>query len=361
MPLKWEVMVAGRRIGPGHPVWVVAEMSANHRQSLQLARELVHAARESGADAIKTQTYTPDTLTVAGDRPEFRHGSGSLWADEGLYELYQRAYMPWEWQAELKELAEHLGLVYFSTAYDQSSVEYLGGLDIPALKISSFELVDEPLLERAGGLGVPVILSTGMATLGEIATAVDCLERGGCHELVLLKCTSAYPARAEDAYLRTVPDLASRFGCPVGLSDHSRTVEVPIAAVTLGASVLEVHLTLESGQGVDAGFSLNPAEFRKMVEAVRRVEAALGGPRYGPVEGEAQSLQFRRSLWVVAPVGAGDPVTETNVRSIRPSGGLAPGNWSRVKGMRFRTFVDGPAPLTEELLDSDDLRNPLDP
>lgn len=349
--LKPEVEFAGRRVGPGHPVLVVAEMSANHRQSLSVARELVHAAREVGADAVKVQTYTPDTLTIASNRPEFVHGGDSLWAGESLYELYRRAYLPWEWHGELKELAERLGLLFFSTAYDPTAVRFLAELGVPAIKIASFELVDTPLLELAAAVGRPLVVSTGMATLEEIEAAVSAVERAGGRELILLQCTSGYPARPEEMNLRAIPDLASRFGCPVGLSDHTQGVEVPAAAVALGACVLEKHLTLERGRGVDGGFSLDPEGFRATVAAVRRVEAALGEARYGPEKGELQSLQFRRSLWVVRPVQAGDAVSPDNVRSIRPAGGMPPALWPHVAGRRFRRAIDGPAPLREEDLE----------
>ncbi len=343
-----EVNLAARPVGPGRPLLVVAEMSANHRQSLALARELVHAAREVGADAIKVQTYTPDTLTVACDRPEFRHGAESLWAGETLYELYRRACMPWEWHGELKELAERLGLLFFSTAYDPTAVRFLVELGVCAIKISSFELVDIPLLEQAAATGRPLVVSTGMATLPEIEAAVWAVSRSGGRELVLLKCTSGYPARTDEMNLRSIPDLQTRFKCPVGLSDHTQGVEVPVAAVALGACLLEKHLTLETGKGVDAGFSLDPEQFRATVEAVRRAEAALGKACYGPVTGELQSLQFRRSLWVVRPVRAGEAVTPGNVRSIRPAGGLPPGEWPRVAGRVFRRTMDAPVPLREE-------------
>ncbi len=342
------VTIGDRLVGPGQPVFVVAEMSANHGQDFNRAVAIIHAAKDAGADAIKVQTYTPDTLTIDSDGPEFRHGPGSLWEGKGLYELYRQAYMPWEWQPELKKIAEDLGLVFFSTAYDLTSVDFLAQLDVPAIKISSFELVDTPLIEYAAQTGIPLIISTGMATLEEIESAVESARVGGCRERVLLKCTSAYPAPPEEMNLRAIPELFSRFGCPTGLSDHSCDSLATIAAVTLGASLLEKHLTLESGQGIDAGFSLDPASFRETVKAVRTTEAALGRAAFSPTPSETQSLHFRRSLWVVKPVQAGETITSENVRSIRPAGGLSPSRWKEILGKALQTSSNSPRPLRDD-------------
>ncbi|MFZ0430947.1 MAG: pseudaminic acid synthase [Acidobacteriota bacterium] len=341
------VRIGDKLVGPGCPVFIVAEMSANHGQDFDRAVEIVRAAKRAGADAVKVQTYTPDTLTIDADRPEFRHDPGSLWEGKTLYELYQEAYMPWDWQPKLKALAEDLGLIFFSTAYDPTSVDFLAKLDVPAIKISSFELVDTPLIEYAAGVGKPLIISTGMGTLDEIEEAVAAAHRGGCRELILLKCTSAYPAPPGEMNLRTIPALSQRFRCPVGLSDHSTSTLAAIAGTTLGSCLLEKHVTLEKGKGIDGGFSLDPAELGATVSAVRETEAALGAARFEATESERQSLRFRRSLWVVQPVRAGDPITPENVRSIRPSGGLPPSEWEQQKGKPFRTSCAGPMPLRE--------------
>jgi N-acetylneuraminate synthase len=346
------VRIGGRLVGPGEPVFIVAEMSANHRQDFDCAVGIIKAAKEAGADAIKVQTYTPDTMTIDSDRPEFRHGPGSLWEGKTLYELYRAAYMPWEWQPELKRVAEDLGLIFFSTAYDRTSVDFLAKLDVPAIKISSFELVDTPLIRYAARTGKPLMISTGMGSLEEIDDAVRAARSGGCRELILLKCTSAYPAPEEEMNLRTIPNLAGRFRCPTGLSDHSTELVAPLAGVALGACLLEKHLTLAAGQGVDAGFSLDAAGFRETVATVRALEASLGEARYGPTDSESESLKFRRSLWVVKPVAVGDPITPDNVRSIRPSGGLSPARWDAVVGQPFPESQSPASPLDGPVRDA---------
>ncbi len=342
------VRIGEKVIGPGHPVFIVAEMSANHGQNFHRAVEIVKAAKQVGADAIKVQTYTPDTMTIDSNRPEFRHEAGSLWEGKTLYELYREACMPWEWQPELKNIAEDLGLIFFSTAYDPTSVDFLAGMDVPAIKISSFELVDTPLIAYAARTGKPLIVSTGMGTLEEIEDAVESARSGGCRDLILLKCTSAYPAPPEEMNLRTIPALSERFQCPAGLSDHSTSTLAAVAGATLGVRLLEKHLTLEKGQGIDGGFSLDPAEFAETVAAVRQTEAALGSAKFEPTSSERQSRRFRRSLWVVKPVQAGEPITADNVRSIRPAGGLPPSQWPRKKGKSFRKSSATARPLREE-------------
>jgi len=320
-----QIQVSGRRIGCGQPCYIIAEMSANHGQSFDRAIELIHAAKESGADAIKLQTYTPDTLTIDCSRPEFVVGKGSVWQGKNLYELYSEAYTPWQWQPALKEEAERIALHCFSTPFDDSSVEFLENMNVPAHKIASFELVDAGLLRKVAGTGKPVILSTGMATFEEIRTAIGILREAGCRELAVLKCTSAYPARAEDMNLKTIPDMRNAFGVPVGLSDHTLGVAVPVAAVTLGACIIEKHLTLQRGEdGPDSAFSLTPDEFRQMVEAVRTAEKALGSVTYELTEAEKASRVFRRSLFAVRDIQEGEQFTKDNVRSIRPSHGLPP-------------------------------------
>ena len=345
------MMIAGRRIGPGEPVYVVAELSANHHQDYEQAVRLVAAAAEAGADAVKLQTYTADTLTLDSDRPEFRIGAGSPWAGRTLHDLYAEAYTPWEWQPRLKEVAERLGLALFSTPFDPTAVEFLEAMGVPAYKVASFEIVDLPLIRQIAATGKPVIVSTGMATREEIAEAVATIRAAGNEQIALLKCTSAYPSPPESMNLRTIPDLAASFGVPAGLSDHTLGIAVPVAAVALGATIVEKHFTLSRDLGgPDAPFSLEPAEFKAMVEAIRTAEKALGEVAYGPRPDETPSLAFRRSLFVVADVAAGEPLTADNVRSIRPGHGLAPKHLDRVLGRRAARDISRGTPLTWELV-----------
>jgi pseudaminic acid synthase len=324
--------IDGRHIGPGRPVYVIAEMSANHGQDFDRAIRIVRAAKEAGADAIKLQTYTPDTLTIDCDE-EYFQVQGTIWDGRSLYDLYREAYMPWDWQPKLKDAANGMGLDLFSTAYDDTAVDFLEAMEVPAYKIASFEAVDMPLLRTIAQTGKPVIMSTGMATLAEIDEAVRAIREAGGGQLALLKCTSAYPARPEEMNLRAIPHLAEAFNVPVGLSDHTRNVGVPVAAVALGACIIEKHLTLSrTVLGPDGAFSLEPNEFKSMVEAVRTAEKALGAVRYGVGGDEEASRVFRRSLFVVKDVKVGERFTTENVRSIRPGYGLHPRYLAQVIG-----------------------------
>lgn len=315
--------INGQRIGPGEPVYIVAEMSANHNQDFEQAVKILEAAKEAGADAVKLQTYTPDTMTIDCDNEYFRIGEGTIWEGRNLYDLYGEAYAPWEWQPKLREMAIHLGLDLFSSPFDHTAVDFLEEMGVPAYKVASFEIVDLPLLRRIASTGKPIIMSTGMATLGEIDEAVRTIREAGGEQLALLKCTSAYPAPPEEMNLRTIPHLAKAFGVPVGLSDHTLGVAVPVAAVALSACIIEKHFTLSRDvSGPDSAFSLEPDEFKAMVEAVRTAEKALGKVEYGVTEREESSRVFRRSLFVVQDVQAGEVFTEENVRSIRPGYGL---------------------------------------
>lgn len=319
------IEINGRSIGPGKPIYIIAEMSANHDQDFDQAVRILHAAKEAGADAVKLQTYTPDTLTIPSDREYFRIGGGTLWDGRTLYDLYSEAYMPWEWQPKLKAIAEEIGIDLFSTAYDPSAVDFLEEMGVPVHKVASFENVDIPLIQKMARTGKPLIISTGMATLGEIEEAVQSARSAGATQIALLKCTSAYPAPPEEMNLRTIPHLAEAFHVPVGLSDHTLGIVVPIAAVALGACIIEKHFTLSRDiPGPDSAFSLEPHEFKAMVEAIRTAEKALGEVHYGVSEREAKSRVFRRSLFVVKDVKAGEAFTEENVRSIRPGYGLPP-------------------------------------
>jgi N-acetylneuraminate synthase len=313
-----------RPIGTDAPTYIIAELSANHHHDFDQAVKLVQAASAAGVDAIKLQTYTPDTITIDSDQPHFQI-EGTIWEGRSLYQLYGEAYTPWEWQPKLKQIAEDLGLACFSSPFDPTAVDFLEAMDVPAYKVASFELVDLPLIEKIARTGKPIIMSTGMATLGEIDEAVQAARHAGASHIALLKCTSAYPAPAAESNLRTIPHLSAAFDVPVGLSDHTLGIAVPVAAVAQGACIIEKHFTLSrSTPGPDSAFSLEPHEFRDLVTAVRTAEQALGRVQYTVTEREAVSRVFRRSLFAVADIAAGEPFTHANVRSIRPGHGLLP-------------------------------------
>lgn len=343
-----QIRIAGREVGPGAPVYVVAELSANHRGRFEEAVALVEAAHRAGADAVKLQTYTADSLTLDCDRPEFRIGEGTAWAGRTLHDLYSEAAMPWEWQPRLKALADGLGLSLFASAFDAASVRFLDReVGVPAFKVASFEIVDLALIRQVAATGKPLVLSTGIATLEEIGEAVDAFAGAGGREMVLLKCSSAYPAPPEAMNLRAIPRLAATFGVPVGLSDHTLGAVVPVAAVALGACLIEKHLTLSrSGGGPDSGFSLEPAEFAAMVEAVRTAEAALAGDQIGATSFEAASRAFRRSLFAVRDIVRGEILTIESVRSIRPADGLPPKFIDQVLGRRAARDIPRGTPLS---------------
>lgn len=346
------VTIAGRPIGEGHPVYVIAELSANHGRQLDTAMALIAAARDAGADAIKLQTYTPDTMTIDSDQPWFKV-SGTRWEGRSLYELYAEAQTPWEWHALLKQEAERCGLHFFSTPFDDTSVDFLQSLEVPAYKIASFENIDVPLLRKVARTGKPIIMSTGMATLPELHEAVGTIRDSGGRELVLLKCTSAYPAPPESMNLRTIPHLSATFGVPVGLSDHTLDTLVPAAAVALGAAVIEKHLTLSRSEpGPDTGFSLEPSEFRAMVEAVRVTERSLGTVRYGTSGEEVATSAFRRSIFIVRDVRQGETFSVDNIKVIRPALGLHPRHFSEVVGRPATRDIVRGTPLSWELVGS---------
>jgi len=343
--------INNRIIGPGYPVYIVAEISANHRQSFDHAVALLKAAKDAGADASKLQTYTPDTITIPSYSELFRHPKGSLWAGKTLYEIYSELYMPWEWQPKLKEIADEIGIDLFSTAFDPTAVDFLEEMGVPVHKVASFEIVDIPLIERMARTGKPLIISTGMATLGEIEEAVQAARRAGATQIALLKCTSAYPAPPEEMNLRTIPHLAEAFGVPVGLSDHTLGIAVPVAAVALGACIVEKHFTLSRDIPCpDSAFSLEPHEFREMVDAIRVAEKALGKVTYKIGEREAASRVFRRSLFVVKDMKKGEMFTHENMRSIRPGHGLPPKFLKEVLGRRAARDLDRGTPLSWELV-----------
>ena len=343
--------INGRRIGTGEPVYVIAEMSANHGGDEGVAVELVHAAHEAGADALKLQTYTADTITIKSAAPSFRPGAGSLWEGTTLHDLYQRAYTPWDWQPRLKSLAESLGMDCFSSPFDPTAVDFLASIDVPAFKVASFELVDLPLIRRMAATGRPMIMSTGMATEDEIDEAIGAARGAGAAEIALLKCTSAYPSPPEAVSLGTIPAMVERWGLPVGLSDHTSGIVVPVAAVAVGARIVEKHLTLTHELATaDEAFSLDAREFAEMVAAIRTAEKALAGVAIGPTPQESESRRFRRSLFVVEDVAAGDVLTPDNVRSIRPADGLHTREYERVLGRRAAVDIARGTPLAWDLI-----------
>ncbi len=345
------IEIGKRLVGPGEPAFCVAEISANHNQDFEKAVRIIQAAKDAGADAVKLQTYTPDTITIPSDREYFRVGGGTLWDGKTLYELYGEAYTPWEWQPKLKRAAEDLGMQCFSSAFDASAVDFLESIDVPAHKVASFELVDLPLIRKMAATGKPLIMSTGMATLEEIEEALAAARQAGATQIALLKCTSAYPAPAEEMNLRTIPELSRRFGLPVGLSDHTIGITVPVAAVSLGACIIEKHLTLARAEGgPDSAFSLEPHEFKAMVEAVRTAEKALGEIHFGVSERENRSRVFRRSLFVVSEVKKGEKFTAENVRSIRPGHGLHTRHLAQVLGKAAAQDIARGTPLRWDLV-----------
>ena len=327
------VAIGDRIIGPGQPVYVIAELSANHGQDFARACELVNLAAEAGADAVKLQTYKPDTMTIDCDRAEFRIGPGTIWEGRTLHDLYADAMTPWEWHEPLRAEAERCGMQLLSTPFDATAVNFLDDLDLPALKIASFELVDLPLIELAASTGRPLIMSTGMGTREEIDAAVSTAKAAGDGGIVLLRCNSAYPARPAEMDIRTIRDMADRWRVPIGLSDHSLGLAASLTAVAVGACVIEKHITMSRDEpGPDSVFSLEAGEFATLVREVHDAEAALGRVRYGPTEHEKPSLAFRRSIFAVADIGAGEVFTAANVRVIRPGDGLAPAELTALVG-----------------------------
>lgn len=320
-----EIKIAGRAIGRNQQPFVIAEMSGNHNQSLERALEIVDAAARSGVHGLKIQTYTPDTMTIDLNEREFHIGDpSSLWAGTSLYKLYGDAYTPWEWHKPIFDRARELGIIAFSTPFDDTAVDFLESLNVPCYKIASFENTDLPLIRRVAATGKPLIISTGMATVAELDETVRAARGAGCKELILLKCTSTYPATAENTNILTIPHMRELFSCEVGLSDHTMGIGVSVASVALGATVIEKHFTLNRADGgVDSTFSMEPAEMAQLVVETERAWQALGHVTYGQTEAEKKSIQFRRSLYVVQDIKAGDVLTRENVRAIRPGFGLS--------------------------------------
>jgi N-acetylneuraminate synthase len=346
-----EFAIGGRLIGERHAPFVIAEMSGNHNKSLDRALEIVEAAARCGAAAVKLQTYTPDTMTLDIDEGEFHIGDpNSLWTGTSLYKLYGEAHTPWEWHKPIYERARSLGIIAFSTPFDESAVDFLESLESPAYKIASFENIDLPLIRRVARTGKPVIISTGMASVSELGECVSAARGAGCKNLILLKCTSTYPATPENTNIRTIPHLRELFDCEVGISDHTMGIGVSVASVALGATVIEKHFTLSRADGgVDSTFSMEPDEMRSLVVDSERAWQALGAVRYGPTEAERKSLVYRRSLYVTQDIEAGGVLTQANVRSIRPGKGLEPKYLELVLGRRTKVAVKRGTPLSWDL------------
>lgn len=333
--------IGSRSVGENSPPFVIAEMSGNHNQSLDQALRIVDAAAEAGAHALKLQTYTADTMTLDIAEGEFFiQDADSLWAGSSLYSLYEKAHTPWEWHAPIFERAKSLGMLAFSTPFDETAVDFLESLDVPAYKIASFENTDIPLIRRVAATGKPMIISTGMASIAELDDSVRAAREAGCQDLVLLKCTSTYPASPLNSHIRTIAHLRDLFGCQVGLSDHTMGVGVSVAAVAMGATVIEKHFTLDRADGgVDASFSLEPAELASLVIETERAWQGLGRVQYGATQAEQKSLVFRRSLYVVRDIAEGEMLTVHNVRAIRPGLGLAPKHIDAVLGRTARQAI----------------------
>ncbi|MEV0380158.1 pseudaminic acid synthase [Nonomuraea sp. NPDC050643] len=346
------ISIGGRAIGPGEPPYIVAELSGNHNGSLERALAIVDAVAAAGAHALKLQTYRPDTLTVDCDGPAFRLGDEhELWGGESLYRLFERAHTPWEWHEPIFERARGHGLAAFSAPFDPTAVELLEKLGVPAYKIASSEIVDLPLIRLVAATGRPLIISTGMATAGEIDAAVSAAREAGCTQLAVLSCTAAYPAEPSESNLRSLPLLAALTGAVVGLSDHTPGLGAALASVGLGACLIEKHVTMARADGgVDAAFSLEPAELAALVVESERAWRSLGSAVIGPRPSEREGLRFRRSLYVVCDVRAGEEVTPANVRSIRPAGGLPPDAAAEVMGRRFTRDVPLGTPLGWDLV-----------
>lgn len=320
-----DITIAGKKIGLNHPPFVIAEMSGNHNQSLERALEIVEEAAKTGAHALKIQTYTPDTMTLDLDEREFYiNDPKSLWSGTSLYKLYSKAYTPWEWHKPIFDRARELGIIAFSTPFDDTSVDFLESLNVPCYKIASFENTDLPLIRRTASTGKPLIISTGMASIAELDDTVKAAREAGCKDLILLKCTSTYPANENNSNILTIPHMRELFGCEVGLSDHTMGIGASVASVAIGATVIEKHFTLNrSDGGVDSTFSMEPAEMTQLVIETERAWQALGSISYGATDAEKKSIVFRRSLYVVEDLKAGDVLTTENVRAIRPGLGLA--------------------------------------
>lgn len=348
-----EISIANRKIGEKHPPFIVAEMSGNHNQSLDRALEIVEAAANAGADALKIQTYTADTMTLSQNTRDFViTDEKSPWKKKTLHALYQEAYTPWEWHQAIFKRCKELGIIGFSSPFDQTAVDFLESLDVPCYKIASFECTDLPLIRKVASTKKPMIISTGMCTVAEIEEAVQTAKEAGCEDIILLKCTSTYPASPEHSNLQTIPNMQDAFGCQAGLSDHTLGCGAAIASVVLGATVIEKHFTLSREEGgVDATFSLEPEEFKTLVDETKKAKQAIGQVYYGPTEAEKASMKYRRSLYISQDMKKGDRLTTENLRIIRPGFGLAPKYYEILLGKKVNKDIDRGTPVTWDVLD----------
>lgn len=346
-----DIYIAGKKVGGNNPVLIIAELSANHNQKFDIAVKTIQAAKDAGANAIKLQTYTPDTLTLKSDNTYFRIKQGTIWDGKTLYDLYKEAHTPWEWQPKLKKIAEDLGLICFSSPFDKTAVDFLEKMDVPAYKVASFEITDITLIEYIASKGKPIIISTGIATLKDIKEAMKACKRMGNNQIILLKCTSAYPTPLDEVNLKTIPDMVKKFKTIVGISDHTLGVSIPIAATVLGGKMIEKHFILDKNLGgPDFRFSLEPLEFKQMVIAVREVETALGGVSYSLSKTAIKSREFARSLFIVKDVSKGEVFTEENVKSIRPGFGMHPRYLKKILGKRSTKYIEKGTPLSWKLI-----------
>lgn len=340
-----------RKIGPDQPVFIIAEISGNHNQSYKRAVKIIDAAIEAGIDAIKLQTYTPDTITIDCDKEPFQVKVNKAWAGQTLYSLYKKAYTPWEWQPKLKKYAEEKGVLVFSTPFDNTAVDFLEKMNVALYKVASFEVVDIPLLKRIGQTKKPVIMSRGMASIKELELAIKTLKDNGTPQIAVLHCVSSYPAKPEQMNLATIPDLAKRFNAVVGLSDHTLGITIPITSVALGACIIEKHFTLSrSDGGPDAGFSLEPDELKQLVKSVREAEKAIGKPNYASDRKEAENIVFRKSLFIVKDIKKGEKFNSENVRSIRPGYGLPSKHYDEIIGKTAGQEIERGTPLSWQLI-----------
>ncbi|GAA0319196.1 pseudaminic acid synthase [Bacillus carboniphilus] len=347
------INIEGIEIGPNHKPFIIAEMSGNHNQSLERALEIVEAAAKAGAHALKIQTYTADTMTLNIENPDFKIiDENSLWNGQNLYQLYQQAYTPWEWHKPIFDRARQLGMIPFSTPFDETGVDFLEELDVQLYKIASFENTDLPLIKKVASTGKPMIVSTGMATVAELDELVRTAREAGCKDLILLKCTSTYPATPENTNISTIPHMRELFDVQVGLSDHTMGTGVAVASVALGATIIEKHFTLSRADGgVDSAFSMEPEEMRTLVIETERAWQAMGKVTYGPTKSEKASLKFRRSIYVAKDIKAGERFTKDNIRIVRPGYGLEPKYYERVLTTTAKKDLSAGTPLTlQELL-----------
>lgn len=346
-----QIKIGKRKVGENMPTFIVAEMSANHLQKYDLAVKTIHAMKEAGADAVKLQTYTPGTITFDSDNKYFKLHQGTVWDGQKFYELYKTAYTPWEWHSKLQKVAHGLRMEFFSTPFDESAVDFLQTLKVPAYKIGSFEIVDIPLIEKVASCGKPIIISTGIAGFSDIKDAVLACRRQGNNQIILLICSSSYPSPLEEMNLKTLPDMASTFDCLVGLSDHTLGINVPIVSVALGAKLIEKHFILDKSLGgPDSSFSLEPKEFKEMVESVRNAEKALGKINYELTPKKKKNRELCPSIFVVENIKKGEKLTQKNIRSIRPGFGLPPKYFPDVLGKKVNKNIKKGEPLTWNLV-----------